>query len=77
MNIDRLDYYRFLDIQTVAENFMALYLELTQHLPAAEELVSFAVDRMGAVEYGDPEHYMYNYLLFLAQEMIKAQTFED
>mgnify|MGYP006902063597 CR=1 FL=1 len=66
MDITRLDYYRFLDVEIVALNFMSLHIQLCNHTPTPEELVSFAADRMGSSEYKDPEHYMYDYLLYLA-----------
>lgn len=73
MDIERLDYYRFLDIEIVAESFMTLYLERVKHEPVPEELVSFAADRMGVWDYKDPEHYMYDYLFHLAQTVLQIE----
>ena len=53
---------------------MELYLERLKSIPAPEELVSFAADRMGVQEYRDPDHYMYDYLLFLANELLNEVT---
>jgi hypothetical protein len=77
VDISRLDYYRFLDIQIVASNFMELYIEICPHTPSVEELVAFATDRMGTFDYKDPQHYMYDYLLYLAEESLRELESKD
>jgi len=71
VDISRLDYYRFLDLQIVATNFMELHIEMCSEKPSAKELAIFAADKMGVSEYKDPKHYMYDYLFYLTEESLK------
>lgn len=50
---------------------MNLYIEICPHTPSAEELVIFTADKMGTLDYKNPQHYMYDYLLYLADKSLK------